>query len=98
MTIENETETTPEANPRPWLLLLGIIVLLAMIGLGLIGYRILERLDAIETQVASLDTQAIEATEASELARSRSERAEQANWHRDLARRITAAEHGFSWS
>jgi outer membrane protein OmpA-like peptidoglycan-associated protein len=74
MTIENQTK----ANARPWLVLLGVILLLAMIGLGLIGYRILERLDAIETRVASLDTQAIEATEASEQALARAERAEQA--------------------
>ena len=78
MTIENETETTPEANLKPWLLLLGVIVLLAMIGLGLIGYRVLERLDAIETQVSTLSTQAVEATDASERALARAERAEQA--------------------
>ena len=78
MTIENETETTPEANLKPRLLLLGVIVLLAMIGLGLIGYRVLERLDAIETQVSTLSTQAVEATDASERALARAERAEQA--------------------
>ncbi len=78
MTIETETETTPEANLKPWLLLLGVIVLLAMIGLGLIGYRVLERLDAIETQVSTLATQSVEATDASERALAQAERAEQA--------------------
>lgn len=78
MTIETETETTPEANLKPWLLLLGVIVLLAMIGLGLIGYRVLERLDAIETQVSTLSTQAVEATDASERALAQAERAERA--------------------
>lgn len=78
MTIENETETTPEANLKPWLLLLGAILLLAMIGLGLIGYRVLERLDAIETQVSTLSTQAVEATDASERALTRADRAERA--------------------
>ena len=78
MTIENEIETTPEANLKPWLLLLGVIVALAMIGLGLIGYRVLERLDAIETQVSTLSTQAVEATDASERALAQAERAERA--------------------
>ena len=78
MTIETETETTSEANLKPWLLLLGVIVLLAMIGLGLIGYRVLERLDAIETQVSTLGTQAVEATDASERALAQAERAERA--------------------
>lgn len=78
MTIETETETTPEANLKPWLLLLGAILLLAMIGLGLIGYRVLERLDAIETQVSTLSTQAVEATDASERALTRADRAERA--------------------
>ena len=68
----------PEANLKPWLLLLGVIVLLAMIGLGLIGYRVLERLDTVETQVSTLSTQAVEATDASERALARAERAEQA--------------------
>ncbi len=78
MTIENETETTPEANLKPWLLLLGVIVALAMIGLGLIGYRVLERLDAIETQVSTLATQSVEATDASERALAQADRAERA--------------------
>lgn len=78
MTIENETETTNESNAKSWLVLLGIVLLLALIGLGLIGYRILERLDAIETEVASLNTRAVEATEASERASARAERAERA--------------------
>jgi outer membrane protein OmpA-like peptidoglycan-associated protein len=78
MTIENEPKTTPEASSKPWILLLGVILLLAMIGLGLIGYRVLERLDAIEAQVSTLSHQAIEATGASERALTRAERAERA--------------------
>jgi len=77
MTKENETETTPEANLKPWLLLLGVIVALTMIGLCLTGYRVLERLDAIETQVSTLSTQAVEATDASERALAQAGRAEQ---------------------
>jgi len=76
MTIENEPETTPEVNSKPWMLLLGAILLLAMIGLGLIGYRVLERLDAIEAQVSTLSTEAFEATDASERALARAEGAE----------------------
>lgn len=78
MTIENDSETTPEAGSKPWLLLLGIIVLLAILGLGWIGFRILERLDAIESQVQALDNRATEATDTSEQALARANRAEQA--------------------
>lgn len=78
MTIDSETESKPRSSAAPWLFLLGVILLLALIGVGLLGYRILERLDAIESQVATLSTQAIEAADASEEALDRSKRAEQA--------------------
>jgi outer membrane protein OmpA-like peptidoglycan-associated protein len=76
--IETEAETASRSSAAPWLFLLGVIVLIALIGVGLVGYRTLERLDAIEAQVDALSTQALEAAEASERALDGSARAEQA--------------------
>ncbi len=78
MTNDSETEAKSRASSSPWLILLGVLVLLALVGVGLMGYRTLERLDAIETQVSTLSTQALEAADASEKALDRAERAEQA--------------------
>jgi len=54
------------------------VLVLLLIGLGLLGVGVLERLDAIETQVTDLSTRAIEATDASERALERAGRAEDA--------------------
>jgi outer membrane protein OmpA-like peptidoglycan-associated protein len=78
MTNNSNTETTSRSSAGPWVLALGVVLLLALVGVGLIGYRILERLDSVESQVSTLNTQAIEATDASEKALDRSERAAQA--------------------
>lgn len=78
MTIDDRTEFEDEARPRTGLIALGVVLLLALVGLGLFGYRVLERLDAIESQVSALSAEAGEATDASERALERAERAERA--------------------
>lgn len=92
MTTDRKAKSRGGARSRPWLLLLGVLLLLAIVGLGLIGYRILERLDEIEARVAALTAQAIEATDTSERAFDRAERAERAAREAAAGRLLAEAE------
>lgn len=78
MTIEGRPEFEDDTRPRTGLIALGVVLLLALLGLGLLGYRVLERLDAIESQVSALSAEAREATDASERALEHAEGAERA--------------------
>lgn len=78
-----------EKNPRLLPLVLTIVFLLVAAGLGYLGLRVLDRLDAIETQVATLGEEASRAatasTEALEQARRAEDSARAAAQGRELA-------------
>lgn len=82
-----------EKNPRLLPLVLTIVFLLVAAGLGYLGFRVLDRLDAIEGQVTALGEEASRAatasTDALEQARRAEESARAAAEGRELAERDT---------
>jgi len=82
-----------EKNPRILPLVLSVVFLLVAAGLGYLGLKVLDRLDAIETRVTTLGEEASQAatasTEALEQARRAEESARAAAEGRELAERDT---------
>jgi outer membrane protein OmpA-like peptidoglycan-associated protein len=78
---EHEREDSGEkakdegARVLPWIL--AAVILLALAGIGYIGYRIFDRLELMETRLAELNEQASEATRSSEQAMEQASRAEE---------------------
>ncbi len=66
-----------EKNPRILPLVLTVVILLVAAGLGYLGLHVLDRLDAIETQVATLGEEASRAATASSEALEEARRAEE---------------------
>ncbi|HJS72808.1 MAG TPA: OmpA family protein [Vicinamibacteria bacterium] len=66
-----------EKNPRVLPLVLTVVILLVAAGLGYLGLRVLDRLDAIESQVATMSEEASNAATASNEALEEARRAEE---------------------
>ena len=77
LTTDTDSTTTSGKSPKLLLLLLALAFVLLLAAGGFLGLQVLNRLDAIESQVSDLSTQAIEATDASERALARAARAEE---------------------
>ena len=75
LTTDTGSTTTGGKSPKLSLVLVAFVLLLAAV--GFLGLRVLGQLDAIESQIVDLSTQAIEATDASERALARAVRAEE---------------------
>ncbi len=76
LTTDTGSTTTGGKSPKLSLVLVAFVLLLAAV--GFLGLQVLGQLDAIESQIGDLSTQAIEATDASERALARAVRAEEA--------------------
>ncbi len=77
LTTDTDSTTTGSKGPNLWLVLLALAFVLLLAVAGFLGLQVLNRLDAIESQIADLSSQAIEATDASERALARATRAEE---------------------
>jgi len=77
LTTDTDSTTTGSKGPNLWLVLLALAFVLLLAVAGFLGLQVLNRLDAIESQIADLSSQAIEATDASERALARATRGEE---------------------
>ncbi len=77
LTTDTDSTTTGSKGPNLWLVLLALAFVLLLAVVGFLGLQVLNRLDAIESQIADLSSQSIEATDASERALARATRAEE---------------------
>lgn len=75
MSREDRSERSGKAG-RVLAAVLAAVIALLLAGVGYLGLRVLDRLDAIERHVAVLDGRATDATDASKLALERADRAE----------------------